>query len=108
SFPRVSLRGEYNACRTSLAPLDIDLLHPAFEHGFADLNKVRFQPYQDRLRFRVAKTNIVFQQFRPGLRHHQSQEHHTLELKALAGAGVEGRHYYPRFYFGDLRGVEKT
>ena len=70
---RIAFAGHHHADGRSRVPLERrDLVEPAVDGGFEDIEQVALQPHQQRLAFRVAETDVEFEHLAALVGHHQA------------------------------------
>jgi len=91
---RIAFGSENDARRVSRPPFNGDAVELPSQDRFANIDKIGFEPNEDRLRFRVAKSDVVFQQFRLRFGHHQTEEQNSAQRKSFVAAAAQGRFDY--------------
>ena len=89
-FSRIPGTGQNNASRRFVDPLDAQFGQGAVGQGLEYFRKVRAQTDQNRLRFGIAKTNVVLQHTWSRGSEHQADEEHAAKGKAFGVSPGQG------------------
>ena len=71
-------------------PADRLACEPAFDRRLEQINEIAVEPWHQHFAFGIAKTDIVFDQFRSGIRNHQSGEQNAFERRAALFHRLDG------------------
>ncbi len=80
----IALRRHNDAERRLIVPTQIDLVQDAVARREQHRDDIALQPHHQRLTLRVAKADVVFEQFRPVLGQHQPGIEYALERAPVA------------------------
>src|SRR5579863_4087046 len=81
--PRISSRRHHYAHRRILRPLKVPFAHSPRNRRLQRIHQIALQPHQNRLRLRIAKPAIKFQNHRTPRRHHQPAIKHALIFRTF-------------------------
>src|SRR6185503_15959651 len=72
-----------HASRGLITPFHLKAAQITFDRGLKNIEQIRLESNKNRLRFRVAKTNIVFEHFGPCRSQHQSNKKNSAKWKTF-------------------------